>query len=338
MYPSCFTFEIGLDDELDKEEGLDVFHFDPNFDDNELLWEKIKQEILGGDGEDGDDEEEEGGDAEEEEEEEGAEAPTGPVTVTDMTEQDLVNLRRTLYLTIMSSVSSEECTHKIAKLRIPEGCENELCNMLVECCSNERSYLRYYGLMGQRFCMMHRKYQNAFDEVFHTQVTNTLSNDGNTLSNDVSNLSSILLLLLSRNITLYYYLNNSLLVVITLYSLPLPWSCLSILHSTPRCIDWKPTNSAIKPNSSLICLDPMPCHGPVWNTSNSTNTTPPPRPVSSSRCLLKSSLRPWVWPNCENDFPILICRKFSVVGQPNLIHTLLTLFQHLLQHHLRVLT
>ena len=24
----------------------------------------------------------------------------------------------------------------------------------VECCSNERSYLRYYGLLGQRFCMM----------------------------------------------------------------------------------------------------------------------------------------------------------------------------------------
>ena len=162
---------VGLDDELDKEEGLDVFHFDPNFADNELLWESIKKEILGGDGEDGDDEEEEGGDAEEEEEgDEDAEAPAGPVTVTDMTEQDLVNLRRTLYLTIMSSVSSEECTHKIAKLRIPDGCENELCNMLVECCSNERSYLRYYGLMGQRFCMMHRKYQHAFDEVFHTQV------------------------------------------------------------------------------------------------------------------------------------------------------------------------
>ena len=41
---------------------LDVFRFDPNFDENELLWEQIKKEILGDD----DDEDEEGGDEEEE--------------------------------------------------------------------------------------------------------------------------------------------------------------------------------------------------------------------------------------------------------------------------------
>ena len=34
---------------------------------------------------------------------------------------------------------------------IPDGFESELCNMLVECCSQERTYLRYYGLIGQRF-------------------------------------------------------------------------------------------------------------------------------------------------------------------------------------------
>ena len=39
---------------------LDVFRFDPNFDENELLWEQIKKEILGDD----DDEEEEDGEGE----------------------------------------------------------------------------------------------------------------------------------------------------------------------------------------------------------------------------------------------------------------------------------
>lgn len=48
----------------------------------------------------------------------------------DLTDQDLVNLRRTLYLTIMSSVSFEECAHKITRLKIPDGYELELCNML----------------------------------------------------------------------------------------------------------------------------------------------------------------------------------------------------------------
>ena len=52
--------------------------------------------------------------------------------VLDLTDQDLVNLRRTLYLTIMSSVSFEECAHKITRLKIPDGYELELCNMLGE--------------------------------------------------------------------------------------------------------------------------------------------------------------------------------------------------------------
>ena len=43
--------------------------------------------------------------------------------IQDVTEQDLINLRRQLYLTIMSSLDFEECAHKIMKIRIPEGSE-----------------------------------------------------------------------------------------------------------------------------------------------------------------------------------------------------------------------
>ena len=38
-----------------------------------------------------------------------------------MTEQDLVNLRRTIYLTIMSSAQVDECAHKLMKLQIRPG-------------------------------------------------------------------------------------------------------------------------------------------------------------------------------------------------------------------------
>ena len=48
---------------------------------------------------------------------------------------------------------------------------------------NERSYLRYYGLLGQRFCMMQRKYQNAFDEVFQTQYQSVHRLETNKLRN-----------------------------------------------------------------------------------------------------------------------------------------------------------
>ena len=35
---------------------LDVFRFDPNFEENEMLWEQIKKEILGDDDDEDDDE------------------------------------------------------------------------------------------------------------------------------------------------------------------------------------------------------------------------------------------------------------------------------------------
>ena len=174
------TFEVGLSDDIDREEMLDIFRVDPQFKENETLWEQIKREILGDDDEDDAD----GGDvdaaAEDGDDEDGhaaggsssqavtSSASAGQKTI-DMTEQDLINLRRSIYLTIMSSVSFEECCHKLLKLNIPAGYESELCSMLVECCSNERSFLKYYGLMGQRFCMLHQKYQDCFDDVFRQQ-------------------------------------------------------------------------------------------------------------------------------------------------------------------------
>lgn len=48
---------------------------------------------------------------------------TREIQIQDLTEQDLVNLRRTIYLTIMSSAGFEECAHKLTKLNIQEGYE-----------------------------------------------------------------------------------------------------------------------------------------------------------------------------------------------------------------------
>ena len=77
--------------------------------------------------------------------------PQAPKTVEiiDATETDVVNLRRTIYLTIMSSLDFEECAHKLLKIDMKEGQEGEMAMMLLECCSQERTYLRYYGLLGQ---------------------------------------------------------------------------------------------------------------------------------------------------------------------------------------------
>ena len=42
------------------------------------------------------------------------------------------------------------------------GClQEELCNMILDCCAQLRTYEKYYGLLAQRFCMLDKKYIGA---------------------------------------------------------------------------------------------------------------------------------------------------------------------------------
>ena len=107
----------------------------------------------------------------------------GQMKIKDETETNLVNLRRMIYLTIMSSADFEEAGHKLLKIKLEPGQEMELCIMLLECCSQERIYLRYYGLLGQQFCMISKVYQENFEKCFvqqysmiHRLETNKLRN------------------------------------------------------------------------------------------------------------------------------------------------------------------
>ena len=72
--------------------------------------------------------------------------------IEDLTEKELLNLRRTLYLTIMSSIDFEECVHKLMKMQTGLKREEEICNMIIECCMQERTFIRFYGLLAQRCC------------------------------------------------------------------------------------------------------------------------------------------------------------------------------------------
>jgi pre-mRNA-splicing factor CWC22 len=39
------TFEMSLEDQIDKEEMLDVFRFDPQYEENEKMWKAIKKVV-----------------------------------------------------------------------------------------------------------------------------------------------------------------------------------------------------------------------------------------------------------------------------------------------------
>ncbi|CAJ0605770.1 unnamed protein product [Cylicocyclus nassatus] len=159
------THTLSLEDAINPENELNVFKMDPEFEKNEKQYEEIRAEIIG----DADDSDEEGSDDEEgsggEVDEEGAAAPSGTTEIIDNTEQNLVAFRREVYLTIQSSLDFQEAAHKLLKMKVPTEMETELCNMLVDCCCQQRTYERFYGLLCERFCRLRKEYQETFEKI-----------------------------------------------------------------------------------------------------------------------------------------------------------------------------
>jgi pre-mRNA-splicing factor CWC22 len=172
------THRTGLDDEIDVQDGLNIFKFDPEWEEHEEAYRRLKAEILGEGSEDEDDDDE-SDDSEDDAEKQEEKA----LEIKDQSNTDLVNLRRTIYLTIMSSIDPEECCHKLMKISLPAGQEPELPSMIIECCSQERTYSKFYGLIGERFAKINRLWTDLFEQAFakyydtiHRYETNRLRN------------------------------------------------------------------------------------------------------------------------------------------------------------------
>ncbi|KAJ2817820.1 pre-mRNA-splicing factor cwc22, partial [Coemansia sp. 'formosensis'] len=198
--------EVALDDDdLDALDELNVFKLDDAYEENERKYASISREILGGGSDsdeadagaesdsesgsasesEGDSESEADGDAEDSAVREPGAAGQKPGVqkIHDLTETEKVNLRRTIYLTIMSSLSFDEAAHKLLKIEIRPGEEQELCNMVIESCSQERTYKAFFGLIGERLCKLNRTWGHGFAlsfascyESIHRYETNHLRN------------------------------------------------------------------------------------------------------------------------------------------------------------------
>ncbi|KAJ8457549.1 hypothetical protein ONZ45_g18270 [Pleurotus djamor] len=171
------THQIQLEEELQVQDGLNIFKFDPNYLENEEKYKEIKNEILG------EDSDEDSGSEESSESEDENEIAEDKEGIEDRTGTNLVNLRRIIYLTIMNALNYEEAVHKLLKVQLQEGEEIEMIKMLVECCSQERSYSKFYGLIGERFSKLNRVYTDCIEEAFqmyyetiHRYETNRLRN------------------------------------------------------------------------------------------------------------------------------------------------------------------
>ena len=172
------THYVELDGDLDTEDSLNIFRFDKDFDKSEEAYLQLKREILG-EASDDEDEDEEGDESSEDEEEE----EQRQLEIKDQSNADLVALRKTIYLTIQSSISPEEAVHKLMKVNLPPGQEPELPSMIVECCSQATTYQKFFGLIGERFAKINRLWNDLFEQQFattydtiHRYETNRLRN------------------------------------------------------------------------------------------------------------------------------------------------------------------
>uniref|UniRef100_A0A5S6QE54 Lethal protein 858 n=1 Tax=Trichuris muris TaxID=70415 RepID=A0A5S6QE54_TRIMR len=160
------THAVSLDSELNLQEELNLFKYDPEFEKNEQVYEDIRSEIL-----ESDSEAEEGEITDDETEKQGEQGAEGQSSITDLTETNLVTFRRTVYLTIQSSLEFQEAIHKLLKMDIKPGYEGELCNMILDCCAQQRTYEKFYGLMAERFCRLKQEYQHSFESLFKDVYT-----------------------------------------------------------------------------------------------------------------------------------------------------------------------
>lgn len=171
-----YTHTLTLDDKCDPEPMLDVFKYDDQYEENENKYKEIRRTILdessdeddgsSGSGSSSDDDED---DEEKKEDVDEEENKNKPQTIIDQTETNLVALRRTIYLTIQSSIGAEECAHKLLKMNLRPGQEMELCQMILDSCAQQRTYERFFGLLGQRFCLLKKEYVECFEKVFQDQ-------------------------------------------------------------------------------------------------------------------------------------------------------------------------
>lgn len=156
---------------------------DPNFAENEEKYKNLSKELLGSDDESGSgsgsgsDSDSDSSDEDDEEKEKKT------IEIIDQTETNLTALRRTIYLTIHSSLDFEECAHKLMKMQLKPGQEGELCHMFLDCCAEQRTYEKFYGLLAQRFCVINRLYSEKFEEIFKDIYETTHRLDTNRLRN-----------------------------------------------------------------------------------------------------------------------------------------------------------
>eukprot|EP00127_Corallochytrium_limacisporum_P001764 Clim_evm18s78 gene=Clim_evmTU18s78 len=181
---------------------LDQFQYDPNFRENEKKYEQFRMEVLEDLGpgdtiaeeEEAVDDDGQGADAlmvseslkrakEHAEELKKQGALTGSVSIVDHTDTNVVNFRKTVYLTLNTALSADDATHKLLQLILPEGYDALLVKVVLECCVAERTYRKFYGVIAERLMRVNRHWTERMEELFRSEYANLHNYDTTILRN-----------------------------------------------------------------------------------------------------------------------------------------------------------
>lgn len=170
------THTVILDETIATHDELNSFKFDENWQDEENRYKEELKEILG------DSDEVAVAPVQKEE-------PESTDKTIDMTNSDIINFQKTVYLTIMGSMSSDEAVHKLLKLSYKNNSDvsrdEVLADMVIKCGSEEKTYSKYIGIIGEKLCSKSRRWQVVFVRLFkqyyekiHQFNTNAVRNIG----------------------------------------------------------------------------------------------------------------------------------------------------------------
>ncbi|CAF4222980.1 unnamed protein product, partial [Rotaria sordida] len=90
-------------------------------------------------------------------------------SISDQINTNFLALFRTMFLTIDLNHSAEKCTRKLVRMNIPSGQEMEVCQIILNNCAQKRRYDPFFGLLGQRLCLLKTEYIECFEKAFQDQ-------------------------------------------------------------------------------------------------------------------------------------------------------------------------
>lgn len=140
----CF---VDLTEKLEPRSELNFFQEDPDFERSEMEYNDLKAQFWPVDEADPRQEKE----------------VTKLDPVKDLTDAQLLQSQKNIYLTVMSSMLADEAVHKLTKLqRHQKMTIDVLIDMLIKCCAQDKTYSKYFGAIGEKMCRLGGNWQEAF--------------------------------------------------------------------------------------------------------------------------------------------------------------------------------